>query len=125
MTRVLHGSRWLLAAVAALGLAASIAYYFWPEDGVEGSLGVEIVIVSTILMTIAAAAVAAGAARRGLRTTLDALILLDILGTGFAAYMLEAEILLGLMVLALVVWLFAAFARATPSRQIASAEAAS
>jgi uncharacterized membrane protein YhdT len=48
---------------------------------------------------------------------LTILIVLDILGTGFAAYMLEAQILFGLMILALIAWIFSAFSdRRLPGR---------
>ena len=122
---VWRGLRWLLFAAAALGLAISVFDYFWPDNGIHGSLGVLIVIGSTALMAIAAAAIASGLARGWLRAILAALILLDILGTGFAAYMLEAEILFGLMVLALIVWLAGVFAPATPRIRLERAEAAS
>jgi hypothetical protein len=121
---VSRGAFWGLVAVSVLGLAASLVYYFLPEDGINGSLGVAIVIGSTALMMIASAAIAARFARGWFKWVLAVLILLDILGTGFAAYMLDAYVLLGFMAFAFLVWLFAAFA-GPPARQLASAEAAS
>ena len=96
----------LLVAVSVLGLAASLAYYFVPENGVNGSLGVAIVIGSTALMFIASAAIAAGLAPGWIKRVLAVLILLDIIGTGLAAYMLEANVLIGFMALAFIAWLY-------------------
>ena len=115
----------LLFAVSALGVAISVFNYFWTGNGIHGSLGALMVIGSTVLMAVAAGAFALGVAAGSTRSVLAALIGLDILGTGFAAYMLEAEILLGLMVLALVAWIFGAFAGGAPSeRAAATSEAA-
>jgi glycerol-3-phosphate acyltransferase PlsY len=115
---------WLLAAVSTIGLAVSVFDYFWTGNGIHGSLGALIVIGSTLLMAIASAAIAIGFASGRVRSVLAALILLDILGTGFAAYMLEAEILLGLMILALIAWLFSAFSDRRLSRKAATLETA-
>jgi len=113
-----------LVAVSGLGLAASVAYYFLPEDGIDGSLGVAIVIASTALMLIASAAIAVGLTRGWVKRVLAALILLDVIGTGFAAYMLEASVLIALMALALIVWLYAVLA-GDRTTHLASVEAAS
>lgn len=95
---------WGLVTVSALGLGVAVAYYFVPEDGIDGSLGVLLVVASTALMLIAGAAIALGFARARARGILAGLILLDIVGTGLAAYMLEAHVLIALMALALVSW---------------------
>jgi hypothetical protein len=114
-----------LVAASLLALAMSVLDYFLPENGIDGSLGVLLVIGSTLLLTLASAATAFRLVRGGLRTTLLVLILLDILGTGFAAYMLEAEILLGVTALAFFAWLFDVFvAERQPRRMAASAETA-
>ncbi len=114
---------WLLAA-SVLGLAASLAYYFTPEDGIDGSLGAALVIGSTALMTLASAAIAFGFAGGWLKGVLAALILLDILGSGFAAYMLEANVLIACMALALVAWLYVVLV-GPPRRPLADARAVS
>ena len=115
---------WMLAAVSTVALAVSVFNYFWTGNGIHGSLGALIVIGSTLLMAIASAAIAVGFASGRLRSVLAVLILLDILGTGFAAYMLEAQILLGLMILALIAWLFSAFSDRRPSRRASTLEVA-
>ncbi len=109
-----------LVAVSLLALAVSVLDYFLPENGIDGSLGVLLVIGSTLLLTLASAATAFRLARGGMKALLVVLILLDILGTGFAAYMLEAEILLGLMALAFVAWLFGVFVEGRQPAQIAA-----
>jgi hypothetical protein len=114
---------WLLAA-SVLGLAASLGYYFAPEDGIDGSLGAALVIGSTALMLIAAAAIAFGYARGWIKGLLAALILLDIIGTGLAAYMLEANVLIASMALALIAWLYAVLA-GPPRRPLADAQVVS
>ena len=108
---VTRNAVWPLVAASALALIMSLVDYFTPHNGINGTLGVGVVIASTALMLIASAAIAFGFARGGVRTTLMVLILLDILGTGFAAYMLDSNALLAFMALALLAWLFAIFAR--------------
>jgi hypothetical protein len=123
-TRSRRGASWGLAAAAALGLIAALLYFFLPDDGVDGTLGAGVTIASTAIMLLAAAALALGYARGWVRGLLLFLILLDILGTGFCAYMLEA-LWLGLaMTLALVAWLFDVFVSGRPRASL-SLEAAS
>jgi hypothetical protein len=115
---------WPLAAAAALALILSLVDYFTPHGAIAGTLGALVVAASTALMLIAAVLLALGWVRGWIGSTFNALILLDILGTGFAAYMLEEDALLGLMALALIAWLFETFAgRRSPAP--VSAEAAS
>lgn len=92
----------VMAVCSAIGLAVSIYNYFQP-DGVGGSGGALLVIVSSAL--ILAASFVRRLASQGWRITLGVLLFLGILGTGFAAYMLEAWLLLGLMALAMIGWL--------------------
>ena len=119
-----RGAVWPLAVAAVLGLAISIFDYFWQDNGIHGTLGVALVIGSTLLMAVASVVIAAGWARGWVRTLLFVLIVIDIFCTGFAAYMLEADILLAPMVLALLAWLFAVFRHRRP-RRLVSAEVVS
>jgi len=57
-----------------------------------------------------------------LRKTLLFLVLLDILGTGLAAYMLDADVLIAVVALALIAWLIGVFAGGR-SRASATAQA--
>ena len=115
---------WLLVATSALSFAMSLIDYFTPENGIDGTSGVVLVVISTFLMLAASAAISSDFAHGWARTILTFLILLDVLGTGLAAYMLEASVLLSLMVTVLIAWLFGAFAGGQ-SRPPPSAEAMS
>ena len=93
----------LLAASGATGCAISLTNYVLPGSGIHGTAGALLVVISTLLMLLAAAAlVSARAASPGLRGTLLVLITLDIVGTGLAAYMLEANWLVAAMGVALI-----------------------
>ena len=95
-----------LISGAAIGLALSLFNYFWPANGIHGTPGVLLVIVSTALIFAAAVVTAIDSTRRHWWTiVLNVLIPLGILGTGFAAYLLETDLLLVLMGLAAVGWL--------------------
>jgi quinoprotein glucose dehydrogenase len=114
----------LLLTFSAFGLALSIFNFFWTGNGIHGSIGALIVIGSTALMALSTAAIAFGVVRGWVRIVLAALVFLDILGTGFAAYMLEADVLFGFMVVALVAWLVSAFADVKLPGRAATSEAA-
>jgi quinoprotein glucose dehydrogenase len=97
---------WILLLGALIGLAEAIFDYFWTGNGIHGTAGVVLVIVTIALMVLAAGALALWPAMpRWLRGILLFLILLDIFGSGFAAYMLEAWWLVGAMALALAGWI--------------------
>ena len=99
------GAQTLLAAAVA-ALAVSVFNYFWPDNGIHGSAGALLVIISTLLMAISAAALLlADGVSRSTRGMLVVLILLDIIGTSLAAYMLEADWLIGAMAAALIGWI--------------------
>ena len=115
-----RGLDWPLVGASALSLIVSLIEYFMPENGIDGSLGALVVVGSTAVMLVAAAVVWLGYARK----TLKVLILLDIVGTGFAAYMLDANVLIGFMALAVIGWLVGVFAGGR-SREPATAGAAS
>jgi hypothetical protein len=105
----------LIAAAAALGLG--IFDFFWSGNGIHGTAGAGLVVISSALMTAAAVAlVVAARMGRRLRGALLVLIALDILGTALAAYLLEADLLLGVMAVALVGWI-AVLASGRPRRR--------
>jgi hypothetical protein len=96
---------WLLATGALLALALSIFNYFWSGNGIHGSAGALLVIVSSALMLGAAIFLHVAPLIAGwLGATLLTLIALDIAGTALAAYMLEAYGLLAVMAVALIGW---------------------
>ena len=100
--------------LSLLALIDSLFNYFWAGNGIHGSEGALLVIVSTLLMTIAAGLIVNRWISGWVRGLFEFLILLDFLGTALAAYFLEAWILLALVVLAFIAWI-AHFARPAPT----------
>jgi hypothetical protein len=86
--------------LAVLGLIDTLFNYFWTGNGIHGSEGALLVVVSTLLMAIAAGLIAGRWIRGWVRGVFEVLLFLDFLGTGLAAYFLNAWVLLGLVVLA-------------------------
>ena len=79
--------------------------YFWTGNGIHGTEGELLVVISTLLMAVAAALIGLRVVHGWLSTVLSILLVLDFIGTGLAAYLLEALILLGLDILAAIAWL--------------------
>lgn len=103
---------WIMALAALAGLIVSILNYFNRDSGIAGEPGTILVIVSTaILLAAALVLTRAGGLPAFLRWFLVIGCLVDILGTGFAAYLLESQALLLLMLPALVGWVLHAFGR--------------
>jgi hypothetical protein len=96
----------LLILLAGLIAAAAAAYdYQMPSTGIDHSGGVMLVLGSSLLMMFGALMVLAfGSGLVG--GIFMVLVLLDILGTGFAAYMLESQLIMGAMAIAAIGWLF-------------------
>lgn len=112
----------LLIAAAVAASAIAIFNFFWTDNGIHGTAGAFLVAVSSLLMLAATSAIGfASGLGGGLRGTLLALIGLDIIGTGFAAYMLEADWLVGAMVVALIGWVLNLLFGKTP-RQLSVAQ---
>lgn len=95
-----RGGLWLLGAATLFGLFDAIFNYFWTGNGIHGSEGALLVVGSTLLQLIATGPLLRPV-RGGLKWLFEVLILLDLVGTGLAAYLLEAWILLALTVIAL------------------------
>jgi hypothetical protein len=105
-----------LAALAGLAIAAF--NYFSSGNGIHGTGGALLVVISSALLWLAALALAIWPdLPRWLRGVLLALIVLDIFGTGLAAYMLEADWLLAAMAAVLLGWIIHLVADPAP-RQI-------
>lgn len=97
---------WLMVASSAAGFLATIIYYFWRGDGIAYTGGTLLVIVTTGLLLGAALVMTTTLARNWwVAAFLNVSTGLDILGTGFAAWLLEAHWLLGLILLAAVGWI--------------------
>lgn len=96
-----------MSAVAVLSLLAlldSIFNFVWSGNGIHGTQGALLVVISTFLMLLAAVLIAAAWVSGGLRTLFEVLLVLDFVGTFFAAWLLEAWILLAVVVLAAIAW---------------------
>ena len=107
----------ILIVAAAASLVLSVFNYFWTDNGIHGSAGALLVIISSLLMVLAAAALLfADGMSRSLRATLAVLVVLDIFGTGLAAYMLEAYWLIAVMAAALAGWLVRLVSDQAPER---------
>lgn len=78
----------LLVAAAATGFIIALHAYFAPLTGVTGSLGALVVIVVCAVLA-AGAFVLETATARSTRIVLRVLILLAIVGTGFASLLLH------------------------------------
>jgi hypothetical protein len=95
---------WLLVVSLAAGLCLSVFDYFF-GNGIDQTSGVLLVIVSTALMLVASFVLALGRAGAFWFRFIRIAILLDLIGTGLAAYLLEAHLLLATMVLGLIGWI--------------------
>ena len=95
----------LLILLAGLIAAAAAAYdYQTASTGIDHSGGVMLVLGSSLLMMLGALVVLALGS--GLIAGIFMfLVLLDILGTGFAAYMLESQFIMAAMAIAAIGWL--------------------
>ena len=92
----------ILSAFSALD---AFFNYFAPGNGIHGSEGALLVVISTLLLVLATGIVGKRWGPGWLRAVLEVLIFLDFLGTAAAAYLLEAWILLALIVIAFLFWL--------------------
>jgi hypothetical protein len=90
---------------SALALFDAVFDYVWTGNGIHGTEGALLVVVSTLLMSVAAILIGRHIVRGGFLVLLTALLAIDFVGTGLAAYLLEAWVLLALNVLAASSWL--------------------
>jgi hypothetical protein len=108
-----HGL-WLLLASSVAGLITAAIAAFDEGNGIAYSGGAYLVLVSTALLVLAALALALDhGTSKWLAVILTILILLDLGGTGVAAYFLETPVLVAFMVLALIGWLVYLLVRPT------------
>ncbi|MCB8837588.1 hypothetical protein [Aurantimonas sp. VKM B-3413] len=113
--RAMAYGAWLLVLSALVGLIVAAVNAFNPGNGIAFSFGAYLVLASTTLLLVAALIVAFVRSRpRWLGGLLSFLALLDLIGTGLAAYFLEANILLGAMVVGLIGWLVHLFVDPSP-----------
>jgi hypothetical protein len=101
---------WLIVVGSGAGLLLSIFNYVSTGNGIHGTAGALLVVISSALILIASVLMTFDILQwRWLRIVVDVLLILGIVGTGFAAYMLEAYWLVALMVLCLIGWLVQVF----------------
>ena len=93
-----------LCVLALLALLDAIFNYVWTGNGIHGSEGALLVIVSTLLMTAAAVVLLWRWATGWVARILHILLALDFVATALAADLLQAWILLVLIVLAAIAW---------------------
>jgi len=99
---------WIIGLAALAGLFVAVYAYFDRGGGIDHTAGTVLVIASTAILLVAAAVLAfAPGAPAWLRGLLLAGCLLDVLGTGLAAFFLHASLLLAAMVVGLAGWLAA------------------
>ena len=97
---------WLIAIPAGIGLVLSLIAYLTPHGAVAHSWGAVLVVVATALLLVASLLLVLAEMPHWFVVLLEVLIILDIVGTGVAAYFLETYILLAFMVIALIGWIF-------------------
>lgn len=109
---------WLLLAISLAGLITAAFNTFDEGNGIAHSLGAYLVLVSTALLLVASLLIALFRGMpRWVSGILLFLILLDLLGTGAAAYFLLAYGLLALMGAGLIAWLIHLFADPASGRK--------
>lgn len=103
---------WLVAMAAIAGCIVSIVNYFDPASGIAGEPGTVLVIASTALLAFFGWLLG-GDGRRGMffRVFIVTSSLLNIIGTGFAGYLLHSQALFLLMLVSLAAWLAHVFFR--------------
>jgi hypothetical protein len=100
----------LMTISAALGAAVSVYNYLSPDSGIAGTPGAVLVIVSTAILFLFGLTMMVDAVRgAALRILLAVFSLLDIVGTALAAYLLDSQALLILMLIGLLGWLLHLF----------------
>lgn len=93
----------LIAVGALLGLGVSIYNFFAPvslfspTSTIAGTSGAILVIVSTALLLLAGLVLASRVRSSAIRWFFGIAALLDIIGTAFAAYLLDSMVLVALM----------------------------
>ncbi len=111
-----HDGGLLIALGAGLGLLLSVYNYFAaaeflaPTASITGTPAAILAIVATALLLVAGL-VLAGSHGPGTVAVFMVCALIGILGTGLLAWMIESQLLLGLMLVCLIGWGLRAFTR--------------
>jgi quinoprotein glucose dehydrogenase len=95
-----RGTRWayaLVAAPAALGVVLGGLAYFGADTGVDGTVGALLAFIGAVAVTVAAL-IAMAPLPRGVRVTLNILLVLGAILTALAAWMLMQPLFAAAMV---------------------------
>lgn len=96
----------LLGVGSLISFGAAVFDFVWTGNGIHGTAGALLVVISSALMLVASGALLfVPTMARSLRGVLFLLIVVDIFGTGVAAYFLETWWVVGAIALALIGWL--------------------
>jgi hypothetical protein len=98
-----YGAR-IVSGAALLGAVVSVYNYFAPSSGISDTPGALLVVITSVLVFVLGFAIGALRPGGGLRRFASGLCLVLILGTGFAAYLLESPTLLAAMVVCWLGW---------------------
>ncbi len=97
---------WLLCLAALVALVVSAINAFNAGNGIAFTAGAYLVLVTSALLVVGAIALIwSTSLPRAAAVVFSILVLLDILGTGFAAWLLQAYVLFGAIVVAGLGWL--------------------
>lgn len=103
-----------MTAGAAICLLINLYNYFGPYNGINGSIGVLIVLCSTAAMLLPCAALAFLPWPRGLRILTELWLFADIVGTFVGCWFLEMRVEMGFLSITAIGWLLFMFARRIP-----------
>ncbi|MGX1097630.1 hypothetical protein [Amorphus sp. MBR-141] len=96
---------WLLCLAALVAVVVSAINAFNAGNGIAFTAGSYLVLVTSVLLLVGSVALIWSTSLPRIAAVVFAiLVLLDILGTGFAAWLLEADVLLGAIVVAAIGW---------------------
>ena len=104
---------WVITLSALIGFLVAVYNYNATDNGISGTPGALLVVASTIALIAAGFILGRDMGGMFLHVILGLLALLGILGTGFAAWLLESNVLMVLMAICLFGWLVRLF-RARP-----------
>jgi hypothetical protein len=107
--RTSDSGAWIITLAALVGCAVAIYNYNAADNGISSTPGAMLVIYSTIALIVAGFILGRDMGGRVLHVMLATLALLAILGTGFAAWLLESNVLMVLMAISLFGWLVRLF----------------
>ncbi|MHB0774888.1 hypothetical protein [Halomonas sp. WWR20] len=102
---------WLLLVISIVGLIIAAINTFNEGNGIAYTPGTYLVLFTTAMLVVGSLLITfVRSMPRWLSGIIAFLLLLDLLGTGFAAYLLQSYILVAVMGVGLIAWLIHVFA---------------